>query len=491
MLEKQPRLALTFDDVLLQPAASDVLPNQVDVSSRLTADLHLNVPLLSAAMDTVTEAGTAIAMARVGGMGVIHKNFTPEQQAAEVTKVKRAVTGVIADPITVGPGDSIGQARALMRLHSISGVPVTVDGRAVGILTNRDLRFEKRHDLPVRDVMTSNELVTVPPGTDLERCKELMQRHKIEKLLVVDGAGLLKGLITIKDIELSTRYPLAVTDERGRLRCAAAVGPGQNERIQALVDAGVDAVVIDTAHGHSAGVLRAAEAARQTWPELRIIVGNIATAGAAEACIRAGASAIKVGIGPGSICTTRVVAGVGVPQLTAISDCFEVARKHDVPIIADGGIKFSGDVAKAIAAGADTVMVGSMLAGTSEAPGEVVLLGGRRFKRYRGMGSMEAMKAGSADRYFQEDALVGDPEAETRKLVPEGISGRVPYKGPVADVVYQLVGGLRASMGYTGSKDIKAMKEDTHFVRMSSSGLRESHVHDVTITEEAPNYRMG
>lgn len=490
MLEKQPRLALTFDDVLLQPAASSVLPNEVDVSTQLTADLRLNIPLLSSAMDTVTEANTAISMARTGGMGVIHKNFSPEAQAAQVAHVKRAVTGVIVDPITVRPGDSIGQARTLMRQHSISGVPVTVDGRAVGILTNRDLRFEKRHDLPVRDVMTAENLVTVPPGTNLERCKELMQRHKIEKLLVVDSGGLLKGLITIKDIELTTMYPLAVTDSRGRLRCAAAVGPGQDARIQALVDAGVDAVVIDTAHGHSAGVLRAAEAARQTWPSLRLIVGNIATAEAALACIKAGASAIKVGIGPGSICTTRVVAGVGVPQLSAIADCTEVAKKHGVPVIADGGIKFSGDVAKAIAAGADSVMIGSLLAGTSEAPGEVVLLGGRRFKRYRGMGSMEAMKAGSADRYFQELAL-GDPEAATRKLVPEGISGRVPYKGPVADVVYQLVGGLRASMGYTGSANIQAMQEDTRFVRMSSSGLRESHVHDVTITEEAPNYRIG
>lgn len=486
MLDPQPRLALTFDDVLLQPAASAVLPRDVDTSTRLTADLTLNIPLISAAMDTVTEASAAIAMARNGGIGVIHKNMSPTAQAAEVTRVKRAVTGVIVDPITMSPGQTIGEARAVMRENSISGVPVTVEGRAVGILTNRDLRFERRLDRTVREVMTSQGLVTVPPGTDLERCKDLMQQHKIEKLLVVDDEGRLNGLITIKDIELSARYPLATRDERGRLRCAAAVGPGQSERIQELLDAGCDVIIIDTAHGHSRGVLDATREARATWPDLRLIVGNIATAEAAEACIAAGASAIKVGIGPGSICTTRVVAGVGVPQLTAIADCSAVAARHDIPVIADGGIKFSGDVAKAIAAGADCVMIGSLLAGTREAPGEIILLGGRRYKQYRGMGSIEAMREGSADRYFQED--VSDPEAGTRKLVPEGIVGRVPYKGPLADVVYQLVGGLRASMGYTGSPDIRSMKEDTRFVRMSASGLRESHVHDVTITHEAPNY---
>jgi IMP dehydrogenase len=493
VLSDQPRLALTFDDVLLQPGASSVLPREVDISSLVTADLRLNLPILSSAMDTVTESETAIAMARAGGLGIIHKNLTVAAQAAEVTRVKKAVTGVIADPVTMRPNQTLAQARDVMRRHNISGVPVTIDGRAVGILTNRDLRFERNLERPIRDVMTSAGLVTVPPGTSLEQAKDLMQEHKIEKLLVVDERGLLRGLITIKDIENSSRFPDAVVDERGRLRCGAAVGPGQLDRIQALLDAGVDVVVIDTAHGHSQGVLDAAKEARATWPELRLVVGNIATAEAAEACIAAGASAIKVGIGPGSICTTRVVAGVGVPQLTAIADCARVARKHGVPLIADGGIKFSGDLAKAIAAGADTVMLGSLLAGTDESPGEVVLLGGRRFKTYRGMGSIEAMKAGSSDRYFQDDA--GDPNpiagrSETRKLVPEGIVGRVSYKGPVSDILYQLAGGLRAAMGYTGSPDVVTMQDRATFVRMTSLGLKESHVHDVIITKESPNYRM-
>ena len=487
MLDEQLPLALTFDDVLLVPGASDVLPRQVDVSSYLTPDLRLNIPILSSAMDTVTEAEMAIAMARQGGLGVIHKNLTIPRQAAEVAKVKRAVTGIIADPITMSPDQTIGQARELMRSYSISGVPITVSGKAVGILTNRDLRFERRSDRLIREVMTAQGLVTVSPGTALEDCKDLMQEHKIEKLLVVDARGDLAGLITIKDIENAQRFPLSVVDAQGRLRCAAAVGPGQPERIQALLDAGVDAVIIDTAHAHSAGVLRSAEEARQTWPELRLIVGNVATAEGAEACIRAGASAVKVGIGPGSICTTRVVAGVGVPQLTAIAEARRVCEKAGVPLIADGGVKFSGDVAKAIAAGADTVMIGSGLAGADEAPGEVVLLTGRRFKTYRGMGSIEAMRAGSADRYFQAEQ--GDPEAETRKLVPEGIVGRVPYKGPVSETVYQLMGGLKASMGYTGCRDIAEMKLKARFVRMTSMGLRESHVHDVIVTEESPNYR--
>ncbi len=491
MLEAAPRLALTFDDVLLLPAASEVLPAQVDLTTWLTPEVRLNIPFLSAAMDTVTEAGAAIAMARAGGIGVIHKNFTPAGQAEQVAKVKRAVTGVIADPFTLGPDHPIGEARELMRSKGISGVPIVVQGRAVGILTNRDLRFERRLDRPIREVMTSQGLVTVPPGTSLERAKDLMQEHKIEKLLVVDEAGLLAGLITIKDIENTSRYPLSTSDSQGRLACCAAVGPGQPERVQALVDAGVDVIVVDTAHGHSAGVLRAVEQVRQDFPKLaeRIVAGNIATADAARACIRAGAAAVKVGIGPGSICTTRVVAGVGVPQLTAIAEVSEVARQHGVPVIADGGVKFSGDAAKAIAAGADSVMVGSLLAGTDESPGEVILLGGRRYKSYRGMGSMAAMKAGSADRYFQEADELGDPEASTRKLVPEGIEGRVPYKGPVGDVLYQLCGGLRASMGYTGSPNIQRMKDGARFVRMTSAGLKESHVHDVTVTKEAPNYR--
>ncbi|MCB9763094.1 MAG: IMP dehydrogenase [Alphaproteobacteria bacterium] len=489
MLEVEPPLALTFDDVLLQPGASDVLPRQVDVSALVTPDLRLSIPILSSAMDTVTEAPAAIAMARSGGLGVIHKNMSVARQAAEVARVKRAVTGVIPDPVTMSADRTIGEARQVMRAHSISGVPITVDGRAVGILTNRDLRFERDPGRPIREVMTAEGLVTVSPGTPLEQCKDLMQEHKIEKLLVVDARGMLAGLITIKDIENASRFPLSVTDDHGRLRCAAAVGPGQPERIQALLDAGADVIVIDTAHGHSSGVLRATEEARQTWPDIRLIVGNIATAEAAEACIKAGASTLKVGIGPGSICTTRVVAGVGVPQLTAVSQCFAVARKAGVPVIADGGVKFSGDIAKAIAAGADTVMVGSLLAGTDESPGEVVLLSGRRYKTYRGMGSIEAMRAGSADRYFQSEE--GDPEAETRKLVPEGIVGRVPYKGPLSDVLYQLVGGLRAAMGYTGSHNIEEMKTNTRFVRMTGQGLQESHVHDVIITEESPNYRRG
>lgn len=489
MLTPDVPLALTFDDVLLLPGASEVLPRQVDVGTWLTPDLRLNVPVLSSAMDTVTESDMAIALARCGGLGVIHKNLSVERQCAEVQRVKRAVTGVIPDPVTVDPDQPVGQARALMRENNINGLPVTREGRAVGILTNRDLRFERRADRPVREVMTSRDLVTVSPGTSLEAAKDLMQEHKIEKLLVVDAQGMLRGLITIKDIENTSRYPLSVLDEQGRLRCAAAVGPGQPERIQGLLDAGCDVIVIDTAHGHSAGVLRAAEAARQTWPSLRLIVGNIATGDAALACIRAGASAIKVGVGPGSICTTRVVAGVGVPQVTAIAECAQVAARHGVPVIADGGVKFSGDVAKAIAAGADAVMIGSLLAGTDEAPGEVVLLSGRRYKTYRGMGSIEAMRAGSADRYFQSDE--GDPEAVVRKLVPEGIVGRVPYRGSVHEVVYQLVGGLRASMGYTGSRDVAEMKNNTRFVRMTAAGLRESHVHDVIVTEESPNYRQG
>jgi len=486
MLDAQPKMALTFDDVLLVPAASNVLPHEVDVSTNFTPNIRLNVPLISSAMDTVTEGRAAIAMARCGGIGVIHKNLTIAQQAAEVQKVKRAVTGVIADPITMSPNHTIREAMDVMSRHSISGVPIVVDGAAVGILTNRDLRFEKRLNRKISEVMTSDGLVTTPPGTGLERAKELMQRHKIEKLLVVDDGGNLSGLITIKDIENSELFPLATTDDRGRLRCAAAVGPGQQDRMEALIEAGVDAIVIDTAHGHSSGVLKATSEARARWPELEIVVGNIATAEAAEACILAGASTIKIGIGPGSICTTRIVAGVGVPQLTAIADCAVVAKSHGVPLIADGGIKFSGDVAKAIAAGADSVMLGSMLAGTDESPGDVILLGGRRYKSYRGMGSIEAMQAGSSDRYFQDQK-----EGQAKKLVPEGIVGRVPYKGPIGEVIFQMVGGLRASMGYTGSMDIPEMKKNARFVRMTSVGLKESHVHDVIITKESPNYRTS
>jgi IMP dehydrogenase len=489
MLQDDVPLALTYDDVLLVPRESHVLPRQVDPSARLGDRLTLRIPLISAAMDTVTERGMAMAMAREGGLGIVHKNLTVEAQAEEVRAVKKAVTGTVSDPITVGPEASLRAARSLMRRHDISGVPVVVDGRAIGILTNRDLRFEQRLDRSVREVM-STDLVTVPPGTGLERAKVLMQEHKIEKLLVVDDEGQLQGLITIKDIESQGRHPHAVLDDRGRLVCGAAVGVGgdRDERVAALVDAGVDVIVIDTAHGHSAGVLQAAAAVRSAWPHITLVVGNVATAEATASCIKAGAHVVKVGIGPGSICTTRVVAGVGVPQLTAVAQCAEAAHALGATIIADGGLKTSGDLAKAIAAGADACMVGSLLAGTREAPGDEVLLQGRRYKSYRGMGSIDAMKAGSADRYFQDSS---DPEADLRKLVPEGIVGRVPYKGPVSDVVFQLVGGLRASMGYCGAPDLPTMQAEARFVRITNAGLRESHVHDVTVTKEAPNYRVG
>ncbi len=485
LLENVP-LALTFDDVLLQPAHSRVLPRDVVIGTQLSDKISMTMPLISAAMDTVTESGTAIAMARQGGLGVIHKNMSVQQQAAEVRLVKKAVTGTVANPITVTPDVTLGQARAIMRQNSISGVPVVVDGRAVGILTNRDLRFERQVGRSVREVM-STKLVTVPPGTGLEHAKDLMQEHKIEKLLVVDVDGQLAGLITIKDIESVGLYPDAALDTRGRLVVGAAVGVGgdRDERVAALIDAGVDMLIIDTAHGHSEFVLQAARDVRAAWPDVTLVVGNVATAEATIACIEAGADVVKVGIGPGSICTTRVVAGVGVPQLTAVSDCARVAHERGARIIADGGIKSSGDVAKAIAAGADAVMIGSMFAGTSEAPGDVVLFQGRRYKAYRGMGSIDAMKAGSSDRYFQD----GDDNA-ARKLVPEGIVGRVPYKGPIGDVVFQMVGGLRASMGYCGCKDVAAMQNDARFVRITNAGLAESHVHDVIVTQEAPNYRL-
>ncbi|MBW2256855.1 MAG: IMP dehydrogenase, partial [Deltaproteobacteria bacterium] len=482
VLQDDIPLAFTFDDLLLVPQASAVLPRDVDVSTRLTSKLRLNVPLLSAAMDTVTEAQTAIAMAQQGGFGIIHKNQSIERQAGQVRQVKRAVTGVIRDPITVTPGVTLSHARRIMRQNNISGVPVTLRGRAVGILTNRDLRFERRLDRPVSQVM-STDPVKVPPGTGLERAKELMQLHKIEKLLVVDEAGILCGLITIKDIESLSRHPQSVRDENGQLICGAALGVGGDrpERAAALVEAGVDLLVIDTAHGHSRGVLEAAAEVKAAYPDVELVVGNVATAEATQACIDAGADAVKVGIGPGSICTTRVIAGVGVPQLTAVRACSEVAHALGVTIIADGGIKNSGDIAKAIAVGADVVMIGSMFAGTDESPGATVLYQGRRYKAYRGMGSIEAMRAGSSDRYFQED-VASDPEAEPGKLVPEGIVGRVPYKGPIEDVVYQLVGGVRAAMGYCGCPTIEALQTDARFVRITPAGLRESHVHDVIIT---------
>lgn len=484
MTERAIREALTFDDVLLEPAFSEVLPHQVSTRTRFTRGLSLGVPFASSAMDTVTEADTAIAMARVGGIGVIHKNLSPAAQAREVQRVKKAQSGIVVDPVTVEPDHPLGHAVALMKQHNISGVPVISDGRPVGILTHRDIRFEQRLDRPVSALMTT-DLVTAPDGITLDDSKAILHRHRIEKLLVVDGQGRLRGLITIKDIEQAEAHPNASTDALGRLLVAAAVGVGADReaRISALVEAGVDVLVIDTAHGHSKGVIDALRAVKRDWPEVQVVAGNVATAEATTALIEAGADGVKVGIGPGSICTTRVVAGVGVPQVTAVMDCAAAAAPHGVPIIADGGIKFSGDAVKAIAAGAHTVMVGSLLAGTAEAPGEVVLYQGRSYKAYRGMGSVGAMQAGSSDRYFQEGQA-------PRKLVPEGIEGRVPYRGPLADTLYQLVGGLRAGMGYTGCADIEALRTTARFVRITSAGLRESHVHDVVVTQEAPNYRI-
>ncbi|UJR87071.1 IMP dehydrogenase [Sandaracinus amylolyticus] len=485
MLDETPRLALTFDDVLLQPGYSDFLPHDADVRTRLTRDLKLNIPILSSAMDTVTEWKTAVTMARNGGLGVLHKNLTPDEQAREVLKVKRAESGMVLDPVTIEPDRSLNDAFDTMRRHDISGLPVVKAGKLVGILTSRDVRFEKNLAQPVETLMT-RKLVTVPIGVSQERARELLHANRIEKLLVVGDEGELVGLITIKDLLQAERYPGAIKDEHGRLRCAAAIGVGKDreERAAALVAAGVDVLVIDTAHGHSKGVIDAVRQTKKEHPHVQLVAGNIATAEATEALIQAGADAIKVGIGPGSICTTRIVAGVGVPQITAISDCARAAAKHDVPVIADGGIKFSGDVVKAIAAGAECIMVGSLFAGTDETPGQVVLYQGRSYKQYRGMGSLGAMRKGSKDRYAQAD--VEDPG----KLVPEGIEGRVPYRGTLSSVVYQLVGGLRAGMGYTGCRTIGELRTKAKFVRQSAQGLRESHVHDVVVTEEAPNYRV-
>ena len=475
-------LALTFDDVLLVPAASNVLPNEVDLSTRVTRGIELRIPLISSAMDTVTESATAILMARQGGLGVIHKNMSPHLQAMEVSKVKKAESGIVVDPVTALPTMPLQKARALMETHNISGLPVVDgDGKLVGILTNRDLRFETNWNQSVSDVMTT-QLITARDTVGVDESKALLHKHRIEKLLVTDDAGRLKGLITIRDIEQAEQNPNAAKDQHGRLIVGAAVGtgPDREERVAALVNAGCDMVVIDTAHGHSAGVIRAVEATRKAYPNLQLVAGNVATAAATRDLINVGVDAVKAGIGPGSICTTRIVAGVGVPQMTAIADCAREAEKHGIPVIADGGIKHSGDIAKAIAGGASCVMVGSLFAGTSEAPGDVVLFQGRSYKTYRGMGSIGAMKAGSSDRYFQSDA---------QKLVPEGIEGRVPYKGPLADSVFQMLGGLRSSMGYVGCANISEMRTKPDFVRSSPQGLRESHVHDVIITQEAPNYR--
>ncbi len=485
MIDERLRTGLTFDDVLLLPGYSEFLPADADVRTRLTRALPLNIPILSSAMDTVTEWRTAVTMAREGGLGIVHKNFTPEEQAREVLKVKRAESGMILDPVTVGPKQTLVEALELMRRHDISGLPVVENGRPVGILTSRDIRFEKNRNQPVEKLMTS-KLVTVPPGVSQERARELLHEHRIEKLLVVGDKGELVGLITIKDLLQVERYPNAIKDDLGRLRVGAAigVGPDRVERTAALVEAGVDVLVIDTAHGHSKGVIDAVRATKKAYPHVQLVAGNIATAEATEALIDAGADAVKVGIGPGSICTTRIVAGVGVPQITAIADCARVASARDVPVIADGGIKFSGDVVKAIAAGAEVVMIGSLFAGTDESPGQLVLYQGRTYKSYRGMGSLGAMRKGSKDRYGQADV------GEVGKLVPEGIEGRVPHRGPLSNVVYQMVGGLRAGMGYTGCRDIASLRKNAKFLRQSPQGLRESHVHDVVVTEEAPNYRV-
>jgi IMP dehydrogenase len=478
---------LTFDDVLLIPAKSEVLPRDVDVRTTLTETLKLNVPIISAGMDTVTEAEMAIAMARQGGLGIIHKNMSIEQQAEQVDKVKRSERGVITDPFFLTPEHQVYDAEHLMGKYRISGVPIvnnSEEQKLVGIITNRDLRFIQDYSIKISDVMTKENLVTAPVGTTLEEAEKILQKHKIEKLPLVDEQGVLKGLITIKDIEKVIEFPNSAKDEHGRLLVGAAVGVTADTmlRVEKLVKAQVDVIVVDTAHGHSKGVLDTVRKIREAYPKLNIIAGNVATAEATRDLIEAGANVVKVGIGPGSICTTRVVAGVGVPQITAIYDCATEARKYGVPIIADGGIKYSGDIVKALAAGAHAVMLGSLLAGVSESPGETEIYQGRRFKVYRGMGSVGAMEKGSKDRYFQEDQ---------KKFVPEGIEGRVPYKGPLADTIYQLVGGLRAGMGYCGTKNLEELREKTQFIRMTGAGLRESHPHDVQITKEAPNYSLS
>ncbi len=476
--------ALTFDDVLLRPAKSDVLPRDVDTSTNLTKRIQLNIPIMSAGMDTVTESKMAIAMAREGGIGIIHKNMTIAQQAEEVDKVKRSESGVITDPIYLTAEHPIYDAEAIMAKYRISGVPIVDnDKHLVGILTNRDLRFEKNFSRLIGEVMTRDNLVTAPVGTTLEQAKEILQSHKVEKLPIVDEKYILRGLITIKDIEKAKQYPNAAKDVHGRLLVGAAVSVGHDtyERTAKLVEAGVDVIIVDTAHGHSQGVISTVKKLREEYPELNIIAGNVATGEATKDLIEAGADAVKVGIGPGSICTTRVVAGIGVPQISAIYDCASIAREYGIPIIADGGIKYSGDITKAIAAGADAVMIGSLLAGTEESPGEIEIYQGRSFKVYRGMGSIAAMKSGSSDRYFQE---------QNKKLVPEGIEGRVAYRGMLSEIIFQLIGGLRAGMGYCGTRNVSELQTNTRFIRITGAGLRESHPHDVHITKEAPNYSV-
>ncbi len=486
--------ALTFDDVLLVPRHSDVLPNQVDVSTHLTRNIRLNVPIASAAMDTVTESGLAIAMAQHGGIGVIHKNLSIEEQASEVDRVKRSESGMIVNPITLSPSNRISEALDLMKTFSISGVPITEDGskegRLVGILTNRDLRFETSVTRPISDVMTRENLVTVSVGTTLDAAREILHKHKIEKLLIVDGHYRLKGLITVKDMQKAVKYPNASKDSLGRLRCGAAIGVARDtmERADALVAAHVDVLVVDTAHGHAQGVLDMVRQVRRRFSGVDLIAGNVATAEATEALIALGVDAVKVGIGGGSICTTRVIAGIGVPMITSVMECARAATPRGIPVIADGGIRFSGDVTKAIAVGASTVMIGNLFAGTDESPGELILYQGRSFKEYRGMGSIGAMRRGSRDRYFQDEFNLDAPGG-TDKLVPEGIEGRVAHKGSVAGLIYQLVGGLRAGMGYCGCKNIPTLQRDARLIRITAAGVRESHVHDVAITKEAPNYR--
>jgi IMP dehydrogenase len=479
--------ALTFDDVLLIPAHSTVLPKEVDLGTRLTREISLNIPLMSAAMDTVTESRLAIAMAQEGGIGIIHKNMSPAQQAAEVSRVKKFESGVIKDPITVTPDTSIQEVLEITRANHISGVPVVEGEKLVGIVTSRDLRFETKFDDPVYNIMTKQkDLVTVKEGAGREEVKGLLHKHRIEKVLVVNDDFQLRGMITVKDIQKSQDFPNACKDENGSLRVGAAVGTGEDteERVTALVTAGVDVIIVDTAHGHSQGVIDRVRWVKQSFPQVQVIGGNIATGAAATALVEAGADAVKVGIGPGSICTTRIVAGVGVPQITAISNVAKALAETGVPLIADGGIRFSGDVSKAIVAGASCIMIGSLFAGTEEAPGEVELYQGRSYKSYRGMGSLGAMQQGSSDRYFQEST------DKVEKLVPEGIEGRVPYKGPLINIIHQLLGGIRSSMGYVGSHSIEEMRTKPEFVRVTNAGMRESHVHDVTITKEAPNYRV-
>jgi len=480
-----PRLALTFDDVLIEPGLSEVHPNDVDLSTVLCRDIRLHIPLISAAMDTVTESRLAIALAQEGGLGIVHKNLPIDRQAEEVDKVKRSEAGMIVDPVTMRPGQKITEALDVMARYKISGVPVTDEsGRLVGILTNRDLRFESNLDRPIRDLMTKDELVTVPEGTTLDEAKALLHQHKIEKLLVVDRDGALKGLITVKDIQKMIEYPSACKDSLGRLRVGGAVGASGDfvERAQALIDAKVDLLVLDSSHAHSRGVLDAAATLRERFPEVALMIGNVATREGARACVERGADVVKIGIGPGSICTTRIVTGAGVPQITAIRDCAEVAGEAGVAVVADGGVKFSGDVSKAIAAGAGAVMIGSLFAGTEESPGETILYQGRTYKAYRGMGSLSAMARGSADRYFQDSGL------ELAKLVPEGIEGMVPHKGSIHTMLPQITGGLRAGMGLAGCASVEEMRTRARFLRITAAGLKESHAHDVVITKEAPNY---